>query len=345
MRYTLLLLLPSFWMLPTFLLAQSALVAPDTLLKEDFTTDPSDKMLQFPEGNDLQWINYDQDNRATFDNAYPKNWFWDIDNADGVENGVFFSTSFLQSEFVRNRNWLISSPIHIPDTSYWLCWRSAPFQGPLYMDGYKVLISAKSNKTADLRDTIFRAAEMRTPPPANSDLLDLNNYTFTTGYIHANGFTNTNYYYTVQDTLPDGEIERIYWCRLEPHSVSLSKYAGQTIYIAFLHDSQNDFLLQLDDIVVSNERMVGVANMHHLLYFKILQNPVRDMAYLTWKLDVAMDCHLRIFNSSGQLMATQHNGRQEEGSWQIDLGAFPAGTYHCVLQTENGVVSKRLVRL
>lgn len=343
MRYTLLLL---FGLWSTSLSAQLKPFVPDTLLKEDFTVDPSDNMLAQPGGFDIQWVNFDQDNKPSYKDRYPTDWFWDIDTISGSENGSFYSTSFLQSEFTRNRNWLISAPIYIPDSTYWLCWRSAPFQGPLYMDGYQVMVSGKSNQTIDfLKDTIFRAAEMRTEPPENSNLLDLNNYTFTAGYMHANGFTNTNYFYKVIDTLEDGTVDSIFWCKLEPHSVSLAKYAGQTVYVAFLHNSQNDFLLQLDDIVVAKEQLSHTANLPGLLHFKLLQNPVRDVAYLSWQLDTDADTHLRIISPSGQLMAAQNNSRQQEGNWAIDLGAFPAGIYHCILQTQNGIASQRLVKL
>lgn len=329
--------------------AQHAEVAaPDTLLLEDFSIDPSNQMLDLPGGDDLLWVNYDQDKLPTESNAYPQNWFWDIDDSDGKENGTFLSCSYLQNYMARNRNWLISSPVYIPDSTYWLCWRSMPFQGPRFLDGYQVMISTKSNRITDfLKDTIFRAAEMLSGPPLGSPLdpLDLNNYTFSKGYIHANGFTDSNYCYKVEDTLPDGTLDSIYWCRLEPHSFPLHKYVGKTIYVAFFHNSMDDFLLFLDDIIISKERLSQATTLPYLTHFKVLQNPTQDVVYLNWKLETAMESSLSLFSASGQLLTSRQNHQQTEGNWSIDLSPYPAGVYHCVLYTAYGTASRRVVKL
>lgn len=58
--------------------------------------------------------------------------------------------------------------------------------------------------------------------------------------------TTGNEYYDFE-VLYSVEEEEYLWTK---HYVSLEKYAGKKVYIAFVHDSQNKFLLAIDDIFV-----------------------------------------------------------------------------------------------
>jgi hypothetical protein len=89
------------------------------------------------------------------------------------------------------------------------------------MDGYKILVSTTRNTpfTADFTDTLFVAAEMVDFTVPGS--LNPNDYTFSFGYIHADRYTDSNYFFLIT---PNAGA---YTGRLEPHNVPLAAYAGK----------------------------------------------------------------------------------------------------------------------
>lgn len=230
----------------------------DTLVIETFEEDPTANMLGIPTGNDPEWVNYDQDGftgNCVNLNPTPGAWYWEDDFSTDVSvgNSCFTSCSYFHPDPWTDfpcANWLILPPVSIPDSSCLLQWKSLSFQGPAFLDGYQVLISVGSNDVFSntFKDTLFTAASMVSCPNLTEcGSLIVEDYTFTPGYIHANGFTNPDYYF------PFSPIQANRG-KLEPHQVSLSQYAGKTIYIAFLHDSNNDDILQVDDILVVDQK-------------------------------------------------------------------------------------------
>ncbi len=327
--------------------------APDTLLIEDFEIDPTPFMATLPSGFDQIWVNYDADNLPTACSdlvPVPGGWFWegDLSKFGDPTKSNFTSCSFFgDDETLKNENWLILPPIEIPDSSYQLSWRSQPYQGPAYLDGYLTLVSTTTNIPEEgvFSDTLFKAAEMLETVNPNS--LNLTNFTFSEGYIHANGFTLPAYF--DRDTLLIPGIPPIiyYRGRFEPHSVSLAPYSGQTIYIAFLHHAQSDYLLQLDDIVISRQVENSTAERQFgLRQFTVLPNPVASIAYIEWSLESPQTCQLQVLDLHGRILwQSPPENRPQTGSLQaIDVSAWPPATYLVALQTPRGRAVRRLVK-
>jgi hypothetical protein len=320
--------------------------APDTLIQEHFFKDPAEEMLPAPTGHDFFWVNFDEDKRPHAD-SLPGAWFWDRDLVDTLNNDCYTSASFLKS-FTRNRNWLILPKIHIPDDSYWFCWRSQPFEGPGFMDGYRVLVSTTSNLPSDkgFKDTLFAAAETVSLP--QQPTLNLNAFTFSKGYIHAQGFTDSNYFFIDKVALPNGATFEYYRCIFEPHAVSLKAYAGKEIFIAILHDAFRDNILQIDDILITNAKTTATqtpdADIQEL---QVLGHSAQtDALYIRWTLRTAQAHRLLVTDAQGRVWADQHFDRARgENLWHLDhLPA--AGVYFVVLCTEKGEkVVKKCVRL
>ena len=337
-------LLLFFFATPFF--GQSLESAPDTLLYHPFQgiLDPADSMLLQPTGDDVHWVNYDQDNKVGLcveNGPTPKGWYWESDlgfnNPNQTSNDAFTSCSYLNGNFPQNKNWLITSPVYIPDDTYWLCWRSLSYYGPDFMDGYQVLVSNTTNLPAAFSDTLFSAAQ--TIQSLQIGSLDLNDYIFSGGYIHANGYADTAYFFI--DNEPNGSF---YHGKLEPHSVNLSGYAGQSIYIAFLHDSYNDFQLQVDDILVSNEK-VSANTPSNFLYFNILPNPIRDFAFVNWKTQTPQAGHLRVVDQTGKIVLEKNFSARTEGQVYLDVQGFVPGIYYCHLESASGHATRLLVKI
>lgn len=333
------------------LYAQTGFFMPDTLVQEFFVDDPTPFMLPAPTGDDEIWVNYDVDQAPALcvsGEPTPNGWYWESDlgfaDPEEADNYAFTSCSFLDlpSPQSHNRNWLIINPLFIPDTSYWLCWRSLAFQGPMFLDGYKVLASTASNDPAngDFTDTLFQAAQMISPVNTIGSL-SLSAYNYSPGYIQANGYTNPDYYF-LDTSNPNTPFYR---GRLEPHTVSLHAYAGQWIYIAFLHDSDDDNLIQIDDILVANNETTATTSPADILSFQILGNPSRQDVYFSWNLKSAQTTRLSISSQNGQLMLEKTFDQQQIQNWHTDIKQWEPGIYYCTLQTTSGQTTGRLVKI
>ncbi|NJN78951.1 MAG: hypothetical protein HC803_12040, partial [Saprospiraceae bacterium] len=125
----------------------------DILLQENFNTPfdivptdmgEADGVSTMPSGG-LNWINFDADGIAVGGNGASQSWYWDSLDFWGENLGVLKSQSWLSGFSPDNRNWLVLPAIQIVDLTAVLSWKSAPYQGPRYMDGYTVLVSTGSN--------------------------------------------------------------------------------------------------------------------------------------------------------------------------------------------------------
>lgn len=333
--------------------AQTRYSPQDTLIKEYFegVVDPSVNMLPYPSGSDTAWVNWDEDNALSIcvdGPPAPSAWYLEGDfstpNPDPTGNSCFTSCSYFSIPGM-NSNWLITKRIYIPDSTYALHWRSLPYNGPAYMDGYLVLLSRGNNQPFEdaFQDTLFRAAETEQILVTDYST-KLSEYVFSTGYIHANAFSDTSYFFKQQ--ISNDPPAFIYRGRLEPHRVSLSNFAGDSVFIAFLHQSTDDFILQIDDIVVASDQSSRVLDPSNLVRsFTISPNPVDQETYISWQVNGnPTEVLLRISSVDGREVFSRRFAAEGVPRYFADLGALSAGTYICSLQFPQGVVSKVLIK-
>jgi hypothetical protein len=183
----------------------------DTIFKVDFQS-----------GIPSTWLNKDLDGRTDDYGGRPNKWFLIVDDeltVPGDTNVAVASNSWFNTAAYSN-NWLITDSFTVCDSNLYLVWKSKPFEGPAFMDGYFVLISKTDTQTSSFTDTLAKFAEGN----ASGNIV-------TPGIVHPN-FNSSNRGLWVQ------------W------SFSLKPWYGQTIYIAFVHRSFDDNLIMLDDIMV-----------------------------------------------------------------------------------------------
>ncbi|MCC7246328.1 MAG: T9SS type A sorting domain-containing protein [Saprospiraceae bacterium] len=331
--------------------AQKPASANIILLSHDFqpgldNIPPTDTMLPAPNGDDQQWVNYDADllfGNCLLNEITPGGWFWESDlgvlNPSQSNNFAVTSCSY-HPDFpdLPAMNWLILPPLTIPDTNYFLSWKSLSFYGPHWMDGYKVLVSSTNNvpESGAFTDTIFKAAEMISTTVNFS--LDVSKYTFSPGYIHAAAYTDTSYYFKDFSQGPP-----FYHGRLEPHKVRLKNYAGQKIYIAFLHDSTDDDKLQIDDILVAQKTTSQTPDFQLLNQFQVFPNPANSSAWCTWELAAPIHVTLQLADATGQVLQEISLPAQSSVNYRFDVSALPSGMYYCTLSSAQGKAVRKLV--
>jgi hypothetical protein len=316
----------------------------DTLLFENFNTgfdtlsDDTDGVRSAPSGNDLIWVNYDGDNMLDA-SGKPQNWYWQSEwlGADTLtQGGVLVSSSWLANNANGAQNWLMLPPLHLPDATGKLSWKSAPFQGPRYMDGYKVVISVFDNDTIEFTDEVFLHAQMTAQ---GADTV-ISQFTFSNGYIHADGYTNSNYFFY-------SPVLNGYHGLLEPHTISLAAYAGYTIYIAFVHESDDDNLMALDDILVTGTYVVSNQEVENIKAVSIAPNPVKDFIQLNYTTEIEGNVDVRIFDMQGRIVKELHSLPNHVGqnNQTIDVARLAKGSYQLVLIQNGKQICKSFVKL
>ncbi len=187
----------------------------DTILFEDFQS----------ETIPATWLNIDVDGNADA-NGLPQDWFIypDMETTVGIDTNWVAAASSWFSPFAQANNWLILDSVAICDPSVVLRWESAPFQGPGFADGYKVLASPTADTAlSSFTDTLAVLAE---------DISGNGSGIPGPGWVHStyNGTRGV----------------------LETWIVPLTGYNGSSIRIAFVHDSDDDVLLLLDNIFLGS---------------------------------------------------------------------------------------------
>ncbi len=328
----------------------------DTLFFMDFQVDPTAEMAIYPDpgASDTMWVNYDEDG-LTAASSFPSNFFYDIydwDEPDTILPAdsifVFTSRSWLEGFDTSSSNWLISPAMQIVDDNATLHWKTASYQGPRYMDGYSVKILVGSQDFNDpntTSETVFRAAEMTSIISTSGATVDLDSFSFSDGYIQADGYTLTDYY------IPVGELSYntdFHSGVLEPHSINLADYAGQTIYVAWHHDSSDDNLIIFDDLLLMGTKPLSGTNDHQLadLRFVTYPNPVDNFLNVMFRLSSPADVQLQIFGQNGKLVAAKPIRSAVTGDFtdQFDLRNLPGGAYSVVLTVDNQRFTKNIVR-
>lgn len=322
----------------------------DTLLYENFDWedhDHTDDWPTIPFGDDQTFVNLDEDGLVpdgALDVQY--HWYWSdaFYSPDTIANGVLASKSWMEGFLHGNRNWFIFPPVTIPDSTYTLHWKSAPRQLLRYMDGYTVLGAQGSNDVFSnvFTDTLFKAAQM-IDIVGDGDVQTVDNFTFSEGYIHADGATKTEYFST------DPADANLLVGYLEPHSVSLSSFAGKTMYFAILHDSDDDNLIMIDDILIVGGEISTGTNTPNTADFRFTTypNPIENNLNVLFRLPQVAAVSLQVSDMNGKIVRRDLQSEQlQAGEHQRDLrlGDLPKGAYTVTLVIGEQSLSKVLVK-
>jgi len=308
-----------------------AIAQNDTLLFENFDLDPTPSYALFNNGTDTTWVNFDAD-ALPDGNGRPQEWFWvegAFSSVDSIENSLW-SSSWLANFLPGNRNWLITPPIYISDANAVLSWEAAPRQTPRYVDGYTVMVSTTDNFEASFTDTLFQAAQY-----LSGSGNDWAGYTFSPGFVHGLDGTYIEY---------DGD-SGAYIGVLRPFSASLAAYSGQTIYITFLHDADDDNLVAIDNILVTGT-LTGLNENANTIGLSVYPNPAKDKIELNYSLKSTGPVSYNVYDSKGAQVMSLNRGIQIAGQQKlaIDVSKLSAGAYTIQLNADGTTVNSRFVK-
>ncbi|MEM7161542.1 MAG: T9SS type A sorting domain-containing protein [Bacteroidota bacterium] len=324
MMRNLLLILVAFF---TFGLNAQVILSED-FQDTDFWEDDSNYEID-PDDTDTDWVLFDSDGLADA-NDRPQNWalyvdwLWGTANEPATDtNFVLGSSSWLAGFLPGNLNYLILPPIEVTGSDFTFSWKSAPIQGPRYADGYTIRVSTSGDNVADdFTDILFEAAEMTAiGPDASSDSpvsdLDVGNYDWSNGYIHADSYTLSEWFFDDGTDLYDHV--------LEPHTVSLADYVGQTIYIAVVHDSDDDNAIAVDDLLVEGSVGVNDYELGNLVSF--FPNPVTNDLNMTFTNMITDGSVFEVYDLNGKKIMNEVIFPESNPTISIDWSSLTSGLY------------------
>lgn len=334
-------------------LGLSLVNAQDTLIYENFNdTFPTPMMVDYPLAivGDTSWYNWDADGLGDGSGGgRPNEWYWvAYGSSDSLTQGFAFAANSWTNDFTTPvANWLISKSIQITDgPSAVLKWKSAPFQTPAYLDGYVVLLSTTNNELTSFTDTLFVASEYDDLGGGYVTYCgDFAPYTFTpsSGFTHGLDGTfievNADYDGNPADTTCSDSSR--FNGLMREHTVALTAYDDMQIYIAWVHNSTDDNILMIDDILLTETTDItfGIEGENELAG-QIYPNPATD--FFNVKFDI-MQYHnpvLQMFNTSGQVVYTSM--LTEEYS-RVYLNDIAPGAYVVKITADEGTMIKKVI--
>jgi hypothetical protein len=316
--------------------------AQDTLIYESFNFQAfydalvSDVVPPPANTNDPLWYSYDADGFADgsgSSTARPGGWFaiTPFASVDTAGNVAIAANSWFTSPAAAN-NWLISPNVTLGahDT---LFWKSAPRQTPRYCDGYNVKISTTTNEDLAFTTTLFTAAEMTSILGTNDSVYA--GYSFSTGFVHGQDGTYTEY---------KADSARLIG-KLRPFTIPLDAYAGQNVFIAFVHTSFDDNLISIDDFMIRGTLANGIKENKTDLGLNVFPNPAADQAQVNYNLSSETSVVISIYDVTGKLISSEAKGNEAAGRHfsSINTAAMAKGFYTVSVQTSFGRSTSKLI--
>ena len=314
----------------------------DTLLFMNFeNADTALIVAGAPSGNDdPTWINLDFDGLADA-NCRPQEWFLTSGYAvvDST-NIVLGSSSWLAGFLPGNRNYFISPQVSLGNDASELRWKSASRQTPLYIDGYAVVVSTTDNLETSFTDTIFRAGQFLgadSDSSGASPIPQFNWYVFSAGWVQ--GFDGTGIQYD-----PGADSTRFIG-ELVEHTVDMSAYNGQSIHIAFIHNSDDDNLISIDDILLLGTDASSIEENKLEASIQMFPNPATTILNVEYELTVSTEVNIVITDMQGRAVAVQNLGDQVPGTYETtqDVSNFAAGAYNMTIEAMGTSFTKNFV--
>ncbi len=254
-----------------------------------------------------------------------ENWFIDTIGVGAFYEGRIFaqSLSWLEGFAPGNRNWLISPAINVTSDDFEYAWGGCPGQGTIYMDGYKIMLSTTGTELTDFTVELANYAQNINDTPGM----------FSDGIVH-----------DAFDGDPDDGGNPAAGI-LTHHTVDLSAYNGQTVYVAILHDSDDDFRLYIDYIkvgpaadIVSVDELTG-----RTFDVNVFPNPASDQVTISFDSNVDSDATIQIVNSVGQVIDEKAVNTSISNTTSVDVSEYASGVYSARLNFGINIVEKRFI--
>lgn len=157
--------------------------------------------------------------------------------------------------------------------------------------------------------------------------------------------TTNNSISSFTDTIYNTNAEVPYWINRQ---INLDAYAGQSIYLAFRHYTNNKFILAIDNIEVYADITFAVNENYQENNINVYPNPTNGMLYLGIKNQeiIKNNSSLTIYDISGKEVFKQNFNNainNPNNPILLNLNALQNGIYFLHAETKNGSVNKKII--
>ena len=225
--------------------------------------------------------------------------------APGDTNFFLIATSYF-TPLAAADNWFTFGPVTIPAAGATLHWKhNMPDED--YRDGYEVLTSLSG--LADIADftdpAIYTVADM--DPSTLGDTVNTPNSVF-----------------VERNVLLDAGL------------------SGQDVYFAIRHNANDMFLLEIDDVYITEGAVTGVNEfVNGAKFSQNAPNPFGTVTTINYELQNAAKVTLNVYDVTGKKVIEQNQGDLTSGKHSVKVNAenLAAGVYYYSLKVNENVTS------
>lgn len=252
--------------------------------------------------NGGEWINFSYDNLTPANppgDPYPSDYFildsviiQDINTGDTLEyTRTLASVSWMAGFATGNRNVLTTPEVTITQPGAVLSFTSMPWQGPQWADGYSLIVTPSDNVLDPNGDTLMQHKQYR---GAGDGPVWHPSY----GWDTIPGDTmHTVYNYDASlATFEDSGNTTLSWSYWE---FPLDAYVGQSIYVSWYHDSDDDNGIMFADLLIVQPQASGLDE-KEFNYSRLYPNPSSDLVTFEFKINDGADEYVQIVDMQGR---------------------------------------------
>jgi hypothetical protein len=117
-------------------------------------------------------------------------------------------------------------------------------------------------------------------------------------------------------------------------SLSANGYNSETVYLAFVNNTEDGFILYLDDLHAWKEDPVSVNEIAAAIQVNVYPNPMTEIVNVETS---AQLIQIELLSLNGDLILSSKNA-------SLNLSNYPVGVYFLKVVTEEGIVVKRIIK-
>ncbi|MDQ3192598.1 MAG: T9SS type A sorting domain-containing protein [Bacteroidota bacterium] len=130
-------------------------------------------------------------------------------------------------------------------------------------------------------------------------------------------------------------------------SVSLSEFVGDSIWVHFNHNANDQFVLYLDMISITEGPEVNNIPVvqDNVRNFNNYPNPVKNQTTITYDLDIQSDVALIIYDIAGKEILNLKQGYKSKGNYKVEVSTteMQPGVYFYSIVAENKRVTRKMI--
>lgn len=136
------------------------------------------------------------------------------------------------------------------------------------------------------------------------------------------------------DTIGNVMQENFEWVNRQAN-LSAQGYNNQTVYIAFVNNTDDGFVLYIDDIHAWKEDPASVNELVDIIEVSVFPNPSDGIFTVS---STSIIDKIEVMNAEGRVIESLNENK-------IDLTAFSNGIYFLNVLTDKGQVKKRVIKI